>query len=251
MFFRGYTKKQWRMEPADLDKSVCGRIPIRTNRDDRYLREPFQALPLEGYTAMFNQMLDSMHGDVSIELGTSWQEVSEHVNYRWLAYTGPVDRYFDDCYGALPYRSLNFEHQSYSREQLREREAVSGQPGFWQPTMQVNYGDEAVPYTRTVEIKHATQQKTDHSTVVTEFPRDFTPDSEPYYPVPFAESQELYRKYKLLSDAEAGVSFVGRLATYKYYNMDQVVGMSLHEADKIANQLRTLAPFRTAGEKAA
>jgi UDP-galactopyranose mutase len=225
MFFKGYTKKQWRMDPKELDKSVCGRIPIRTNRDDRYLREPFQALPTEGYTAMFQRMISSMGEKVEIKLETCWEEIKNQVNYRWLVYTGPIDKYFDNCYGPLPYRSL------------KAREETSGKTGFWQPTMQINYPDVSVPFTRIVEIKHATCQDTPYTTIVREFPADYTEGSEPYYPVPFQESKDLYAKYKALADKEEKVSFTGRLATYRYYNMDQVVGMALVEAEKIIEKI--------------
>jgi UDP-galactopyranose mutase len=237
MFFKGYTKKQWRMDPKELDKSVCGRIPIRTNRDDRYLREPFQALPTEGYTAMFQRMISSMGEKVEIKLETCWEEIKNQVNYRWLVYTGPIDKYFDNCYGPLPYRSLRFEHESFGPEELKAREETSGKTGFWQPTMQINYPDVSVPFTRIVEIKHATCQDTPYTTIVREFPADYTEGSEPYYPVPFQESKDLYAKYKALADKEEKVSFTGRLATYRYYNMDQVVGMALVEAEKIIEKI--------------
>ena len=237
MFFKGYTKKQWTMEPKELDKSVCGRIPIRTNRDDRYLREPFQALPKDGYTAMFERMIESMGDKVEIRLGTAWEQVRDKIDYRWLIYTGPIDRYFGNRFGALPYRSLRFEHESFDAAALKEREVHSDREGFWQPTMQVNYPDEDVPFTRIVEIKHATRQDTPNTTIVREFPEDFGPGKEPYYPVPFQGSKDLYARYKALADAEERVSFVGRLATYRYYNMDQVVGMALVEASKIADRL--------------
>jgi UDP-galactopyranose mutase len=233
LFFKGYTKKQWKMEPKELDKSVCGRIPIRTNRDDRYLREPFQALPKDGYTAMFNRMVEAMGDKVEICLGTDWRDIRDRTEYRWLIYTGPIDEYFENRYGPLPYRSLRFELESYNEEQLRERESISGKKGYWQPTMQVNYPDEEIPYTRIVEIKHGTQQDTPNTTIVREFPEDFGPGKEPYYPVPFEESKQLYAKYKQLADKEKNVSFIGRLATYRYYNMDQVIGMSLVESEKI------------------
>jgi UDP-galactopyranose mutase len=238
LFFKGYTKKQWKMEPKELDKSVCGRIPIRTNRDDRYLREPFQALPKDGYTAMFNRMVESMGDKVEIRLSTDWREIREQTTYRWLIYTGPIDEYFGNRHGPLPYRSLRFELESFDEVALKEREAISGKKGHWQPTMQVNYPDEEVPFTRIVEIKHATQQDTPGTTIVREFPEDYGPGKEPYYPVPFDESKELYRRYKELADDEERVSFIGRLATYRYYNMDQVIGMSLIESDKIVNELR-------------
>lgn len=237
LFFKGYTKKQWRMDPAELDPSVCGRIPIRTNRDDRYLGEPFQALPKNGYTAMFQRMIDSMGDRVEIQLNTCWEDIREKIEYRWLIYTGPIDKYFNNCFGPLPYRSLRFEHESFTPGQLKDRQSVSGKPGHWQPAMQVNYPDESVPFTRIVEIKHATRQNTPNTTIVKEFPADYSPGSEPYYPIPFQESKNLYAKYKALADNEPNVSFIGRLATYRYYNMDQVVAMALTETEKIIERL--------------
>ncbi|MEM9481568.1 MAG: UDP-galactopyranose mutase [Verrucomicrobiota bacterium] len=239
MFFRGYTTKHWKMDPKELDKSVCGRIPIRTNRDDSYLREPFQALPLHGYSAMFRNMHSSMENHVRIELETDWRSIKDKVDYRWLVYTGPIDEYFESCYDPLPYRSLSFEPESFSPKQLKEREVFSGKKGFWQPVMQVNYPEEDVPYTRIVEIKHATRQDIPQTTIVREYPQDHSPGREPYYPVPSAESRDLLKKYQRLAAHEKRVSFVGRLAAYRYINMDQVVGMALKESDRI---LRCLTP---------
>jgi len=156
-FFEGYTLKQWQRHPRDLDPSVCGRIPIRTNRDDRYLAEEFQALPKDGYTAMFRRMLDASPG-VELHLGVDFDEAKRRWSYRHLVFTGPVDEYFGRCFGPLPYRSLDFEHESFTAEQLVEREPIAGKKGFWQPAMQVNYPNDH-DFTRIVEIKHATGQR--------------------------------------------------------------------------------------------
>lgn len=247
-FFEGYTLKQWRRHPRELDPSVCGRIPIRTNRDDRYLREEFQALPAAGYTKMFERMLAACGDRVQLLLGTEFREVLHHVQFDHLVYTGPVDEFFGCCYGRLPYRSLRFERQSFLPEQLRERLPISGKEGFWQPAMQVNYPEVDVPWTRIVEIKHATGQLCANTTIVYEFPDDYGPGKEPYYPIPAPDAAALYQRYKQLADeAERypqkcgqippesgcrGISFIGRLATYRYYNMDQVVGMALAEFEK-------------------
>jgi len=249
-FFRGYTMKQWRRHPRELDASVCGRIPIRTNRDDRYLREEFQALPAAGYTRMFEHMVSACGAQVRILLNTDFREVLPHVKFRHLIYTGPIDEFFDFCHGALPYRSLRFEPESFTPEQLMEREAVAGKRGFWQPAMQVNYPNEE-NFTRIVEVKHATGQLCENTTIVREYPEDFGPGKEAYYPIPAPDSAAIYAKYKELATAwqtgQAGVplpnlpnscgcksvSFIGRLATYRYYNMDQVVGMALTEFDKL------------------
>jgi UDP-galactopyranose mutase len=236
-FFEGYTLKQWQRHPRDLDASVCGRIPIRTNRDDRYLRESFQALPKEGYTAMFGRMIDASPG-VRIHLGVDFEEARQRWRCHHLVFTGAIDEFYGRRFGPLPYRSLRFEAESFSATQLAEREPIAGKPGFWQPAMQVNYPDAGVPFTRIVEIKHATGQKIEASTIVREFPEAWQPGKEPYYPVPAADAREAYQRYAELAALEENVSFVGRLATYRYYNMDQVTGMALAAAEKLAARYR-------------
>ena len=219
MFFKNYTRKQWRRDPRELDASVCGRIPVRTNRDDRYVSEKFQALPLRGYTAMFEKML--AHPKIEVRLRCEWREARAQVKYRRLIFTGPVDEYFDHCFGALGYRTLRFEPETFT-----DRE-------FFQPAMQVNYPNDH-DFTRIVEIKHATGQVLPATTIVREFPDDFGPGKEPYYPIPAPDTRALYERYAERAAAEAGVTFVGRLATYRYYNMDQVVGMALAEFERLA-----------------
>jgi UDP-galactopyranose mutase len=231
-FFKGYTLKQWKRHPKDLDASVCGRIPIRTNRDDRYLREEFQALPKAGYTRLFERMVDACGDGLRIVLKTDYRELLPYLSYDRMIYTGPIDEFFDNRFGQLPYRSLRFENESFGPDELKEREAIAGKPGFWQPAMQVNYPNEE-EYTRIVELKHATGQLCTNTTIVREYPDDFGPGKEPYYPVPAPDAAALYKKYKELADVEKSVSFIGRLATYRYYNIDQVVGMALAEVDKI------------------
>lgn len=219
LFFEGYTLKQWQRHPRELDASVCGRIPIRTNRDDRYLTESFQALPDKGYTALFENLLVHTPG-ITLHLGVDFSEAKAKFPHRHLIFTGPIDEYFGRKFGALPYRSLRFEHESFAQE-------------FHQSALQINYPEADVPFTRTVEIKHATGQKIGNTTVIREFPMDWTSGAEPYYPVPAPESKALYQQYAALTTAENNVSFIGRLATYRYYNMDQVTGMALAEADKL------------------
>jgi UDP-galactopyranose mutase len=225
-FFKGYTLKQWRRHPRDLDASVCGRIPIRTNRDDRYLREEFQAIPKAGYTRLFENMLQACGDKVKVMLNTDYREILNSIQYDHMVNTGPIDAFYDFRFGELPYRSLRFEKKSFTLEQLVERESISGKKGFWQPAMQVNYPNEE-EYTRIVEVKHATGQLCENTTIVREYPDDYGQGKEAYYPIPAADSALIYAKYKELSDRETNVMFIGRLATYKYYNMDQVVGMSL------------------------
>jgi UDP-galactopyranose mutase len=217
MFFKNYTRKQWQRDAKDLDPSVCGRIPIRTNRDDRYLSERFQALPKNGYTAMFQKMLK--HPLIKVRLNTDYREVRTQVAFRHLIFTGPLDEYYDHCFGHLPYRSLRFEPETLSQE-------------FFQPAMQVNYPNDH-DFTRIVEIKHATGQQLPFTTIVREYPQNFGPGREPYYPIPAPDARALYSKYAERAASEKNVSFVGRLATYRYYNMDQIVGMALAEFERL------------------
>jgi UDP-galactopyranose mutase len=217
MFFKNYTRKQWQRDARQLDTSVCGRIPIRTNRDDRYLSEKFQALPKNGYTPMFRKMLS--HPKIDVWLNTDYREVCERVQFGHLIFTGPIDEYFDHCFGRLPYRSLRFEPETLQQE-------------YFQPAMQVNYPNDH-DFTRIVEIKHATGQKLASTTIVREYPQNFGPGREPYYPIPAPDAKALYSKYAERAALEKNVSFVGRLATYRYYNMDQVVGMALAEFDRL------------------
>lgn len=257
-FFKGYTLKQWRRHPKELDASVCGRIPIRTNRDDRYLREEFQALPKDGYTAMFERMVEACGDNLEVRLGTGFRDILPEVGFKHLVYTGPIDEYYDYRHGRLPYRSLRFESESFTGGQLADPSTLNPhlsteQPapaGFFQPAMQVNYPNSE-DFTRIVEIKHATGQQCANTTVVREYPEDFGPGKEAYYPVPAPDSAAIYQKYKSLTETDPfpahlqalappaaeprpSVSFIGRLATYRYYNMDQVVGMALKEAEKIS-----------------
>jgi UDP-galactopyranose mutase len=208
-FFRGYTRKQWGIDPSQLDRSVTARVPTRTNTDDRYFTDRYQAMPLDGYTEMFKSMLD--HPNIDVETGMDFAEARELFSYDRVVYTGPVDEYFDYRYGKLPYRSLRFEHVTEEREWV-------------QPVAVVNFPDEAVPHTRITEYKHLTGQESSRSSLTYEFPSD---EGDPYYPIPRPENQVLFKKYEALADATPDVLFVGRLATYRYYNMDQVVGQAL------------------------
>ena len=217
MFFKNYTRKQWQRDAKELDASVCGRIPIRTNRDNRYLAEKFQALPKQGYTAMFRKML--AHPNIEVRLNTEYREACRQVRYKHLIFTGPIDEYYDHCFGRLPYRSLRFEPETLTQE-------------FYQPAMQVNYPNDH-EFTRIVELKHATGQKLPVTTIVREYPEAFGVGREPYYPIPAPDARALFAKYGERAATEKSVSFVGRLATYRYYNMDQVVGMALAEFDRM------------------
>jgi UDP-galactopyranose mutase len=215
-FFQGYTRKQWGMDPSELDKSVTARVPTRTNVDDRYFTDTFQAMPLNGYTQMFERMLD--HPNIDVLLGVEYSQVREAYPHDHLVFTGPIDEYFGYRYGKLPYRSLRFRHETLSQSSL-------------QPVGVVNYPNESVPYTRITEYKHLTGQASDKTSITYEYPSD---DGDPYYPIPRDENQVLYKRYEALATKEAGVSFVGRLATYRYYNMDQVVGQALATYRRLA-----------------
>jgi UDP-galactopyranose mutase len=238
LFFEGYTLKQWKRHPRELDASVCGRIPIRTNRDDRYLSESFQALPKNGYTALFENLLSQSPG-VEVHLGLEFQEARARWRHKHLIFTGAIDEFYDRRFGSLPYRSLRFEAESFTAGQLAPRLTISGKRGFWQPAMQVNYPGPEAAFTRIVEIKHATGQQIDATTIIREYPKDWTPDDDPFYPVPTAEAHASYKLYAQLAAAETRTSFIGRLATYRYYNMDQVTGMAIAEADKLISRYGT------------
>jgi UDP-galactopyranose mutase len=208
LFFRGYTRKQWGLDPSQLDASVTARIPTRTNDDDRYFGDKFQAMPRHGYTAMFERMLDNPLIDVRTDVDLA--EVPRSA-YRSMVYTGPVDAFFDYRFGPLPYRSLEFQFETYDVDQ-------------YQAVATINEPSESVPFTRTTEFKHLTGQDTQKTTIVREFPRF---DGDPYYPIPRPENAALYARYEALAQSTSDVHFVGRLATYKYYNMDQCVGQAL------------------------
>ena len=207
-FFKGYTKKQWDLDPSELDASVTSRIPTRNNRDNRYFTDTYQAIPLYGYTRMFDNMLNNPN--IKVMLNTDYKEIAGSISFDKMIYTGPIDYFFDYCYGKLPYRSLEFKFETLEQE-------------TYQQTGTVNYPNEHA-YTRITEFKYITGQKHPKTSIVYEYPMD---EGDPYYPVPRPENAELYRKYQLLAAAENNVFFAGRLATYKYYNMDQVVAQAL------------------------
>jgi UDP-galactopyranose mutase len=218
-FFRNYTRKQWGLDPSELDASVTARVPTRTNRDDRYFTDTYQAMPLHGYTRMFENMLD--HPNIKIMLNCDYREVESMIPYREIVYTGPVDAFFDYRYGKLPYRSLEFKHETLNQE-------------VFQPAPVVNYPNEQL-YTRVTEFKYLSGQEHKQTSIVYEFPRA---EGDPYYPVPRKENAEIYAKYKTLADSTPGVHFVGRLATYKYYNMDQIVAQALNVFSKMNGKKR-------------
>jgi UDP-galactopyranose mutase len=218
-FFQGYTRKQWGMDPSQLDKSVTARVPTRTDTDDRYFTDSFQAMPADGYTRMFERMLD--HPNIDLLLGVDYLEAREAYRHDHLVFTGPIDEYFGYRHGKLPYRSLRFEHRTLDTPQFQEVAVV-------------NYPDEAVAHTRVTEYKHLTGQPSSRTSVTYEYPSS---EGDPYYPIPREENQALFKRYEALALGEAGVTFVGRLATYRYYNMDQVVGQALSAHRRLAERL--------------
>ena len=230
LFFQGYTRKQWGLDPSELDKQVTSRIPTRTNTDDRYFGDTFQAMPLHGYTAMFEKMLD--HPLIDKQVGTDFRDLKDraHEIADHLIYTGPIDEYFDFRFGKLPYRSLKFDHQTLD------------QPWF-QDVAVVNYPAPDVPYTRISEYKHLTGQEHPQTSITYEYP---AAEGDPYYPIPRPENQLLFKRYEALADETENVTFVGRLATYRYYNMDQIVGQALATFRRIDEQQKAREQRETA-----
>ena len=226
--FRNYTRKQWGKDPSELDAQVTARIPVRTNRDDRYFTDRFQVMPKYGYTRMFENMLD--HPNIKIELGVDYRDVVNDVECDEIVYSGPVDEYFDFRFGELPYRSLRFKHETLATSYL-------------QPVAVINYPNDHA-YTRITEFKHLTGQAHRRTSIVYEYPAS---EGDPYYPVPTPENAALYKRYAELAAATRNVHFVGRLGTYKYYNMDQVVAQAL----TLCKQLATAPGFQLAKSAAA
>lgn len=219
-FFKNYTRKQWGLDPSELAASVTARVPVRTNRDARYFTDTYQVMPLHGYTRMFERMLD--HPDIKVMLNTDYREIQGQIPYDEMIYTGPIDAFFDYRCGKLPYRSLEFKHETKNQS-------------VFQPAPVVNYPNEYA-YTRITEFKYLTGQEHPKTSIVYEYPRA---EGDPYYPVPRPENDEIYRKYEALAQAAQKVHFVGRLATYRYYNMDQVVAQALTLYSKIAGVPRS------------
>jgi UDP-galactopyranose mutase len=219
-FFRGYTRKQWGLDPSELDAQVTARVPVRFNRDHRYFTDQFQSMPARGFTHMFGNMLD--HPNIKVMLNADYREVVKEVEFGSLIYTGPIDEYFNYEYGKLPYRCLEFKHETHHRE-------------VFQPAPVVNYPNDYA-YTRVTEFKYLTGQEHPSTSVVYEFPRA---EGDPYYPIPRPDNAALYKKYQALAENTPGVHFVGRLATYRYYNMDQVVGQALTLFSKLAGTRRS------------
>lgn len=209
LFYRGYSEKQWGRPLSQLDASIVRRIAVRTNTDDRVSEDKFQGIPLHGYTRMFENILD--HKNIRVELERPFFYPSDK-KFGPVFYTGPIDKFFGEVHGSLPYRSLRFEFEHHHNIALL------------QPVAQINYPGIEVPYTRTTEYKHMTGQLCPGTTIAREFSQGH---GDPYYPVDCPESRVLYQHYKHMAAGEPNVKFVGRLAEYRYYNMDQAVGAAL------------------------
>jgi UDP-galactopyranose mutase len=207
-FFRNYTRKQWGLDPSELDACVTARVPVRTNRDDRYFTDTYQVMPLHGYTRMFERML--AHPNIKVLLNADYRDVEGMIPHADVIFTGPIDEYFDYRFGKLPYRSLDFRFET--------RNVAVAQAG---PV--INYPNENA-YTRVTEFKYLTGQEHAKTTLVYEYAKA---EGDPYYPVPQPQNALLYKKYQELAAVTPGVHFLGRLGTYKYYNMDQVVAQAL------------------------
>ncbi len=233
LFFQCYTRKQWGMDPSELDKSVTSRVPTRTNTDDRYFTDSFQYMPLNGYTAMFENMLD--HDNIDVQTGVDFRDVQSEVKHDKLVFTGPIDEYFGHRYGKLPYRSLKFQHETLDQE-------------WFQEVGTVNYPAESFPYTRISEYKHLTGQSHPKTTITYEYP---SAEGDPYYPIPRPENQALFKRYEALALQTPEVTFVGRLATYRYYNMDQVVGQALATYRRLSEKAQGERTAATATQAAA
>lgn len=219
-FYLNYTRKQWGLDPSELKAGVAARIPVRTNTDDRYFTDSHQAMPLHGYTKMFESLLD--HANITVETETEFNRERDLPSCSHLFYTGPIDAYFSRCFGPLPYRSLRFEHQHLS--DMPQYQAVGT----------VNYPNDHA-YTRITEFKHLSGQLCQGTSIVREYPQA---EGEPYYPIPREENEILLKKYQELATQENKVSFVGRLAEYRYYNMDQVVGAALTATQKFIDRAK-------------
>jgi UDP-galactopyranose mutase len=234
-FFRGYTRKHWGLDPSELAASVAARIPTRANRDDRYFTDQFQRMPLHGYTRLFERMLD--RHNIHIELGIDFAVAKRKWQARHLVFTGPIDEYFGYCYGRLPYRSLRFEHEHLPDVVQYQRVGT------------VNYPNDHA-FTRITEFKHLTGQSHRGTSIVREYPQS---QGDPYYPIPRPENEALFKRYDALARKQNDVSFVGRLAQYRYYNMDQCVGAALKTAEYVLAKFNTPAvvPAPEKGEHAA
>ncbi len=216
--FYGYTTKQWELKPEELDASVTSRVPVYISRDDRYFQDTYQLMPKYGYTKMFERML--AHKNIKMLLQTDYREIIDNIKFNQLIFTGPIDEFFDYQFGELPYRSLEFNFENKNIE-------------FFQETAQINYPNNN-NYTRITEMKYLTGQKSSNTTICYEYPKAFMDKENQirYYPIPKEENNDLFKSYFNETNKLKSVIFCGRLADYKYYNMDQVVARALSVFEK-------------------
>ncbi len=214
-FFKYYTKKQWELDPSELSSQVCGRIPVRTNIDDRYFTDKYQFMPEEGYAEIFKKMLN--HKNIEIILNTNYKQIINDVKFSKMVYTGPIDYFFDYKYGKLPYRSLDFIWENHQHESFQDAAVV-------------NYVEEKPEFTRITEYKKITGQESEITTISKEYPNF---KGEPYYPIINESNNSVHKKYFLEAKKLKNVLFLGRLAEYKYYNMDQVIMNALIKFNKL------------------
>lgn len=222
--FLGYNLKQWGITPEELDPSVANRVPIMLSRDNRYFQDQYQAIPEEGYTKIFERLLDNPY--IELRLETDYKNIINEVKYENLIYTGAIDEFFDYEYGELPYRSLRFVFKNLEIEK-------------YQPLAIINYPNN-YDFTRISEYKHFLDEKSNKTTISIEYPEAFSIGrNERYYPIPNGENQSAYEKYlEKAKSLKKNIRFIGRLAEYKYYNMDQVIGVALLEFEKIKRELK-------------
>lgn len=222
--FLNYTTKQWGLTPEELDPTVTSRIPVFLSRDDRYFQDTYQGIPKEGYTKIFERMLN--HPNIKVMLNTDYSDIKDEIKYKYLIFTGAIDEFFGYQFGELPYRSLRFDLQKFDLPK-------------YQPVAQVNYPNNQ-QYTRITEFKHFLPYNTQTTTVAFEYPEKFEQGAnERFYPIPRAENRALYEKYLALAEQiSENTLFVGRLAEYRYYNMNEVVGVALMMFDTKVKHLK-------------
>lgn len=215
-FFKHYTIKQWNLDPKELSPSVCGRIPVRINNDDRYFTDKYQFMPKNGYTKMFEKMLKN--DNIQILLNTDYKNIVNDIEYDKMIYTGPIDYFFDYKFGKLPYRSIRFEWENVHKS-------------HYQSVAQINHVDEQQSFTRVVEHKYLSGQSSESTTISREYSQK---TGEPFYPIPNNDNELVYQKYKNEEQKIRNVIFAGRLAEYRYYNMDQIVINTITKFKKLS-----------------
>ena len=221
-FFKGYTQKQWGRSPTEIPASILKRLPVRFNYDDNYFNHRYQGIPKDGYTVIVERMLD--HPNITVELGRKATR-ADVVGYDHVFYSGPIDGWFDCSEGRLGYRTLDFE-------EIRSNRDIQG-------CAVMNYGEESVPWTRIAEHKYfAPWEKHQKSIAFKEFSRACEPGDIPYYPIRLVNEQALLRKYVDMAKREKAISFIGRLGTYRYLDMDVTVAEAMAAAESFLDHVR-------------